>query len=83
MIQSLDPCHILTPVQYLSVCPREEGILPYIPELPRPNEMIVNYNQSVYRLRHLHTAPAGLESTCLVLGYGLGKIVISFRAITI
>jgi len=53
------------------VC-REEGIMPYMPELPKPYEAIINYNQSVYKIQGIHTAPAGLESTCLVLCYGLG-----------
>ena len=52
---------------------REEGLLPYMPELPRPFEMQINYNQSVYNIRGIHTAAAGLESTSLVLCYGLGK----------
>ncbi|KAK2174177.1 hypothetical protein NP493_820g01017 [Ridgeia piscesae] len=50
---------------------REEGIMPYMPELPKPYEAIINYNQSVYKIQGIHTAPAGLESTCLVLCYGL------------
>jgi len=50
---------------------REEGLLPYIPELPRHYEMVINYNQSVYNVRGIHTSPAGLESTSLVLAYGL------------
>ena len=59
---------------YMFVCLcREEGIMPYMPELPRPFEAIINYNQSVYKIHGIHTAPAGLESTCLVLCYGLGR----------
>jgi len=52
---------------------REEGLVPYMPELPRPYDRIINYNQSVFNIRSIHTAPAGLESTSLVLCYGLGK----------
>ena len=52
---------------------REEGIIPYMPELPRSFEAIVNYNQSVFRLQGIHSHPAGLESTSLILAYGLGK----------
>jgi len=52
---------------------REEGIIPYIPELPVSSEAIINYNQSVYNVAGIHTSPAGLESTSLVLSYGLGK----------
>ena len=46
--------------------------MPYMPELPRPFEAIINYNHSVYKIHGIHTTPAGLESTCLVLCYGLG-----------
>lgn len=52
---------------------REEGIIPYIPELPVSTEAIINYNQSIYNIVGIHTSPAGLESTSLVLAYGLGK----------
>ena len=57
----------------ISSC-REEGTLPYIPELPVHTEGILNYNQTVQHVRGIHTAPAGLESTSLVLSYGLGMI---------
>ena len=46
--------------------------MPYMPELMRPFEAIINYNQSVTNVKGIHTAPAGLESTSLVLVYGLG-----------
>ena len=45
-----------------------------MPELPRPFEATINYNQSVSKVRGIYTAPAGLESTCLVLVYGLGQL---------
>lgn len=51
---------------------REEGIIPYIPELPLPHESVINYNQSIARISGIHTSPSGLESTCLVFIYGLG-----------
>uniref|UniRef100_A0A2M3Z3W4 ER membrane protein complex subunit 1 n=1 Tax=Anopheles braziliensis TaxID=58242 RepID=A0A2M3Z3W4_9DIPT len=54
---------------------REEGIMPYMPELPMPHEILVNYNQTVANLRGIHTAPSGLESTCLVLVHGLDLFV--------
>ncbi|XP_058118771.1 ER membrane protein complex subunit 1 [Anopheles coustani] len=54
---------------------REEGILPYMPELPLPHEILVNYNQTVANIRGIHTAPSGLESTCLVLVHGLDLFV--------
>ncbi|CAD5117833.1 DgyrCDS6579 [Dimorphilus gyrociliatus] len=63
----LDPRRPLVPTAES----QEEGVLPYIPELPKLFEAMVNYNQSVYRVKGIHTAPAGLESTSLVLTYGL------------
>ncbi|XP_049962865.1 ER membrane protein complex subunit 1 isoform X2 [Schistocerca serialis cubense] len=50
---------------------REEGVIPYMPELPIPPDAIINYNQTLQRIRGIHTAPSGLESTCLILAYGL------------
>lgn len=54
---------------------REEGIVPYIPELPLQHEMTINYNQSISNIRGIHTSVSGLESTCLVLVYGLDLFV--------
>lgn len=54
---------------------REEGIIPYMPELPISSERILNYNQSVARMNGIYTAPSGLESTCLVFAYGLDIFV--------
>lgn len=64
----LDPRRPETP----SPQSREEGLAPYTPELPMSYEWTINYNQSVYRIREIHTEPSGLESTCLVIAYGLG-----------
>lgn len=50
---------------------REEGLIPYIPELPIMSEGIINYNQSVTRVKGIATAPSALESTCLVFVHGL------------
>jgi hypothetical protein len=50
---------------------REEGIMPYMPEIPVATENIINYNQTVLRLRGIFAAPSGLESTSLMLAYGL------------
>ncbi|KAJ0064469.1 hypothetical protein NL108_006932 [Boleophthalmus pectinirostris] len=50
---------------------REENLIPYAPELPIRTEWYINYNQSVSRVRGIHTVPSGLESTCLVVAYGL------------
>nr|XP_020475140.1 ER membrane protein complex subunit 1 isoform X3 [Monopterus albus]XP_020475149.1 ER membrane protein complex subunit 1 isoform X4 [Monopterus albus] len=50
---------------------REENLIPYSPELLIRTEWFVNYNQTVSRVRGIYTAPSGLESTCLVVAYGL------------
>lgn len=52
---------------------REEGTIPYMPELPLSSESVINYNQSIARIKAIYTAPSGLESTSLVVGYGLGE----------
>lgn len=44
----------------------EENLIPYAPELIIRTEWFINYNQTVSRVRGIHTAPSGLESTCLV-----------------
>lgn len=54
---------------------REEGLIPYIPELPIQQDAIINYNQTIERLKGIHTSPSGLESTCLMIGYGLDLFV--------
>ncbi|KAJ8320425.1 hypothetical protein KUTeg_002012 [Tegillarca granosa] len=63
----LDPRRPIIPTQETM----EEGTIPYIPELPVSTEAVINYNQSVYNVRDIQTSPAGLESTSLVLSYGL------------
>uniref|UniRef100_A0A224YDN7 ER membrane protein complex subunit 1 n=1 Tax=Rhipicephalus zambeziensis TaxID=60191 RepID=A0A224YDN7_9ACAR len=63
----LDPRRPITP----TALHREEGLVPYTPELPISAEHIVNYNQSVARVAGFATAASGLESTCLVVTYGL------------
>ncbi|RWS12912.1 hypothetical protein B4U79_03879 [Dinothrombium tinctorium] len=50
---------------------REEGLIPYVPELPIPSEGIINYNKSLVSVRDIITAPSSLESTCLVFAFGL------------
>lgn len=50
---------------------REEGLVPYMPELPLPSESIINYHQTLLGIRDIVTSPAQLESTCLVFAYGL------------
>lgn len=69
------PWHLLDPRRPISSTTqgREEGAIPYIPELPLPTENYINYNQTIARLRNIYTAPSGLESTCLVVATGLGE----------
>lgn len=65
---------------------REEGVIPYMPEIPVHMDAIINYNQSVSRVMGIHTSPSGLESTCLVFVHGLGEYginVFDFRLIFI
>ena len=50
---------------------REPGLPFYIPELALPPETVLNYNQSVASPRGIATAATGLESTSIVLVYGL------------
>ncbi|XP_076672941.1 ER membrane protein complex subunit 1 isoform X2 [Andrena cerasifolii] len=50
---------------------REEGVIPYMPEIPIQMDAIINYNQSVFRVSGIHSSPSGLESTCLVFVHGL------------
>lgn len=52
---------------------KEEGIIPYMPEIPIPTETMINYNRTLHRTRGIITSPSGLESTSLVFVYGLGK----------
>ncbi|XP_050436738.1 ER membrane protein complex subunit 1 isoform X2 [Adelges cooleyi] len=51
--------------------PKEEGAIPYVPELPTPTESMINYNKSLMRVQGIYTTPSSLESTCLVFVYGL------------
>jgi len=56
--------------------PKEEGAIPYIPELPMPSESMINYNKSLMRVDGIYTTPSSLESTCLVFVYGLGNFIV-------
>lgn len=40
-----------------------------------PHEIIINYNQTIANIKGIHTAPSGLESTCLVFVHGLDIFV--------
>uniref|UniRef100_A0A2K6AB77 ER membrane protein complex subunit 1 n=1 Tax=Mandrillus leucophaeus TaxID=9568 RepID=A0A2K6AB77_MANLE len=50
---------------------QEENLIPYSPDVQIHAERFINYNQTVSRMRGIYTAPSGLESTCLVVAYGL------------
>ncbi|XP_047502304.1 ER membrane protein complex subunit 1-like [Penaeus chinensis] len=50
---------------------REEGLIPYMPELRLPPQEMITYNHTLPRISAIYTAPTGLESACLVLVYGL------------
>ncbi|XP_063965131.1 ER membrane protein complex subunit 1-like [Lytechinus pictus] len=67
------PKRFLDPRRPIELKPehKEEGLIPYLPELPIAHQSMVNYNQSIFGVAGIQTAPAGLESTCLVLTYGL------------
>lgn len=50
---------------------REEGLIPYMPELSIASEGILNYDQTLMAVKKIVTSPAILESTSLVFAYGL------------
>ena len=62
----LDPRRRLIP----EATDREEGIMPYDPELKLPPNFNINYNQSIEAVSHIHVAISGLESTCTVFSHG-------------
>ncbi|KAM4704306.1 ER membrane protein complex subunit 1 [Rhinophrynus dorsalis] len=63
----LDPRRPEIPTEYT----REENLIPYTPDIQIHAERFINYNQTISRMRGIYTAPSGLESTCLVVAYGL------------
>ncbi|XP_063827135.1 ER membrane protein complex subunit 1 [Ostrinia nubilalis] len=67
------PWAYLEPRRPLAPTPeqREEGLIPYAPELPLPADAVLNYNRTLHRINAIYTAPSGLESTSLVLATGL------------
>lgn len=50
---------------------REEGLIPYMPELPIPSESMINYDKTLLSVKGLVSSPAMLESTSLIFSYGL------------
>ncbi|XP_034941142.1 ER membrane protein complex subunit 1 isoform X2 [Chelonus insularis] len=65
------PWMLLDPRRPINPELREEGVIPYTPEIPIQMDAIINYNQSVFRVSGIYTSPSGLESTCLVFVHGL------------
>lgn len=49
----------------------EEGVIPYMPELPIPSESKINYFKTLIKVKAIVTSPAELESTSLLFAYGL------------
>ncbi|KAH9504430.1 DUF1620 super [Bulinus truncatus] len=56
---------------HLYLVTKEEGTIPYVPEIPLSTEALINYNRSVFNVDGVFTSPAGLESTSLVFVYGI------------
>ncbi|CAJ0963357.1 unnamed protein product, partial [Mesorhabditis belari] len=61
----------LRPMELTAEMREEGGFIPYMPEIPIATEEMLNYNQTVHHIQGIKTAPSGLESTSLVLAYGL------------
>lgn len=59
--------------------PQEEGLQAYAPELPMSTLAMISYNQTLERIKRIHTAPSGLESTSLVFGLALDYLGVLFR----
>lgn len=70
------PKSLLDPRRTLEHTPQlqEEGLEPYAPELPMSTLAIISYNHTLERIKRIHTAPSGLESTSLVFAHGLGTL---------
>jgi len=66
--QLLDPRR---PTEEPTAAEREEGLIPYAPELPAESTMLITYNHTVPLLRAIVASHALIESTSLVLAYGL------------
>ncbi|XP_066948980.1 ER membrane protein complex subunit 1 [Macrobrachium rosenbergii] len=62
---------LLDPRRPVTGGPREEGLVPYVPELRLLPQETITYNHTLPRITGIYTAPTGLESACLVLVYGL------------
>jgi hypothetical protein len=59
------------PIGTPSEADKFQGLFPYTPELIVDPTAILNYNRTIHNMRGIVTSPVLLESTSLVLGYGL------------
>ncbi|KAG9296619.1 hypothetical protein G9A89_002890 [Geosiphon pyriformis] len=59
------------PTAALTADDKEEMLIPYEPVLPDNKKFILSYNLTIAGIRHIVTSPALLESTSLVVAYGL------------
>lgn len=50
---------------------KEQGVVPYMMEIPIDTLSTITYNRTVNNIRNIVSSPALLESTVLVLSYGL------------
>ncbi|CAG8580961.1 4772_t:CDS:10 [Paraglomus occultum] len=59
------------PTRTLTAEDKEEMLIPYDPAIPDNRKSMLSYYLTVAGIRHITTSPALLESTSLVLAYGL------------
>jgi len=59
------------PKELLTEEDKNEGVIPYMPELSFRFTEILNRNNTLFGLRGIQTAPASLESTSLVFSWGV------------
>nr|XP_039250334.1 ER membrane protein complex subunit 1-like [Styela clava] len=50
---------------------REEGLMPYVPDIQVHPAMLVNYNKTIHGITNIYSCPSALESTSIVLVTGL------------
>ncbi|KAI9596273.1 hypothetical protein BDF19DRAFT_421811 [Syncephalis fuscata] len=55
----------------LSEADREEGLLPYEPAIPFNPSWVLSYNQTLWGIKEIVSTPSMMESTALVVAYGL------------
>ncbi|RKP22940.1 hypothetical protein SYNPS1DRAFT_25114 [Syncephalis pseudoplumigaleata] len=50
---------------------QENGLLPYEPAIPFIPSHVLSYNQTIWGMQHITSIPSMMESTSLVVAYGL------------